>query len=96
MPSVEDAEGTGLSNQDYIDLIRHEWRVETAMEGWRFHNVQRWGQLEETYNKVNETDHLLFPSVVRSKVYDPRLEVSPIPLPELDRNTKLVQNPVWQ
>tara|TARA_B110000037_G_scaffold206486_1_gene252476 strand:+ start:1969 stop:3642 length:1674 start_codon:yes stop_codon:yes gene_type:complete len=96
MPSVEDAEGTGLSNQDYIDLIRHEWRVETAMEGWRFHNVQRWGQLEETYNKVNETDHLLFPSVIQKKVYDPRLEVFPIPLPELDRNTNLVQNPVWQ
>lgn len=97
MPSVEDAEAAegALTRQEYIDLIRHEWRVETAFEGWRYFNLVRWGQLEEAYKRVNEIDHPKFPSAVLQKVYAPRLESFPIPQTDLDNNSNLVQNPLW-
>ncbi len=98
MPSIEEAEGAegALGQQEYIDIIRHEWRVETAFEGWRYFNVVRWGQLEEAYNKVNEIDLPKFPSIVREHIYAPRLEVFPIPTTELDRNENLVQHDLWK
>lgn len=98
MPSVEKAEGAiGALNQDaYMNIIRHEWRVETAFEGWSFDNVRRWGKLQAAYEKVNETDFLKFPAIVRKHIYAPRLEVYPIPQSEMDRNSNLVQNDLWK
>lgn len=98
MPDVESAEANGvnLTQDDYIKIIRHEWRVETAFEGWRYFNLIRWGQFEAAWQKVNETDHVKFPSVVPQHVYTPRVTVFPIPQSELDRNSNLVQNDLWK
>lgn len=99
MPSIENAEAAGgqtLNQQDYIQIIRHEWRVETAFEGWSYFNVVRWGQLKKAYDRVNAVDLVRFPGIVRQHIYAPRLEVFPIPTTEMDRNKNLKQNSLWQ
>lgn len=44
MPKVEDVEGKGkvLSDDELRQIIRHERRVELAMEGLRYSDIRRW------------------------------------------------------
>lgn len=42
MPTVEAVEGTGLSSDRLIEIIRHERRVEFAFEGTRVSDIRRW------------------------------------------------------
>ena len=42
MPKVVDAEGTGLSQEKLRDIVRHERRVEFALEGLRYFDIKRW------------------------------------------------------
>ena len=91
MPSIEDVEG-GVNQSQMIEIVRHERRVELALEGLRFMDLKRWGEIEEGFNRA-----------VADPVgpYNPQYqggksEVFPIPQAEIDVNTKLVQNPVWQ
>jgi starch-binding outer membrane protein, SusD/RagB family len=91
MPTIEDVEGTGLSQAEIIDIVRHERRVELAFEGLRFFDVKRWGIIQQAVARA--TADPVGP-------YNPqysgrRSEVFPIPQQELDANRNLVQNPVW-
>ncbi|RKD91650.1 RagB/SusD family nutrient uptake outer membrane protein [Mangrovibacterium diazotrophicum] len=42
MPSVESVEGTGLSQDELREIVRHERRVEFCMEGTRYGDMLRW------------------------------------------------------
>lgn len=42
MPKVEDVEGTGLSQTQLREIIRHERRVEFPFEGTRISDIRRW------------------------------------------------------
>lgn len=42
MPSVESVEGTGLSQTELRQIVRHERRVEFCMEGTRYGDMLRW------------------------------------------------------
>jgi hypothetical protein len=42
MPKVEDVEGTGLSQSQLRDIVRHERRVEFYNEGTRYADMLRW------------------------------------------------------
>jgi len=42
MPSVESVEGTGLSQAELRQIVRHERRVELCMEGTRYGDMLRW------------------------------------------------------
>jgi hypothetical protein len=42
MPRVEDVEGTGLSQSQLRDIVRHERRVEFYNEGTRYADMLRW------------------------------------------------------
>jgi hypothetical protein len=42
MPTVESVEGTGLSQTKLRQIVRHERRVEFAMEGTRYADMLRW------------------------------------------------------
>ena len=42
MPTVESVEGTGLSQTQLRQIIRHERRVEFCMEGTRYADMLRW------------------------------------------------------
>jgi hypothetical protein len=90
MPSEESVEGSP-SQQEMIEIVRHERRVELALEGLRFMDLKRWGTIEEAFQRaVNDPVGPYNPNY-----QGPRSEVFPIPQNEIDVNPNLVQNPVW-
>lgn len=91
MPHIEDVEGTGLSQQELIDIVRHERRVELAFEGLRFFDVKRWDEVEQAYQRALDDNIGPYKPVYKGKMS----EVFPIPLGELDANRNLVQHPAW-
>ncbi len=85
-----------------INEIRRERRIELAAEGFRFDDLRRWkaGKLfsvEKTYLGARdpETDayRILYPG--RTRIWDDKLYLYPLPLNELTLNPKLTQNPGW-
>lgn len=91
MPSVEDVEGTGLGQQEMIDLVRHERRVELALEGLRFMDLKRWGEMEAAVLRAS-----LDPIGPYSPQYlGAKTLVFPIPQSEIDVNPNLTQHSAW-
>lgn len=92
MPSVEDVEGTNLSKDEMIQVVRHERRVELAEEGLRFFDLKRWGKMEEAVARAAAD-----PVGPYNPVYlGEKSEFFPIPQSELDVNKNLTQNQAWQ
>lgn len=91
MPTVEAAEGAGLSKDQMIEVIRHERRVELAFEGLRFFDLKRWGQIETAINRAKGDFVGPYAPVYRGR----KSEVFPIPQREMDANKNLAQNPDW-
>lgn len=76
---------------DMADRIRRERAFELAGEGQRYWDLRRWGLL-----KISVTDATdIFGDLMYTRSYQPRHELWPIPLVELDRNRNLVQNEGW-
>lgn len=91
MPHVEDVEGA-VNQQQMVTIVRHERRVELALEGLRFMDLKRWGEVEEGFQRAADD-----PVGSYNPVYQGRKsEVFPIPQNEIDVNPNLVQNPAWQ
>ncbi|HLO79842.1 MAG TPA: RagB/SusD family nutrient uptake outer membrane protein [Chitinophagaceae bacterium] len=92
MPTIEKAEGAGLSQTALRDVVRHERRVELAFEGLRYFDLKRWGTLQQAFQLVIADKVAGYPAI-----YQPgKSEIFPIPLSELNANANLAQNPVWQ
>lgn len=92
MPSVETAEGASLSQSQLRDVVRHERRVELAFEGLRYFDLKRWGDVQNAFLRAKADNVSGY-----APIYLPgKSEVFPIPLGELNVNSNLVQNPVWQ
>tara|TARA_B100000809_G_scaffold193813_2_gene192889 strand:+ start:2814 stop:4364 length:1551 start_codon:yes stop_codon:yes gene_type:complete len=91
MPSVESVEGTVSPNQ-MIQIVRHERRVEFALEGLRFMDLKRWGTLEDAFNKAIADPVGPYNPIYRGG----KSEFFPIPQSEIDVNPQLVQHPDWQ
>lgn len=90
MPSVQEVEGITGQNE-MIEIVRHERRVELALEGLRFMDLKRWGEVQQAFQRA-----------VADPVgpYNPnyqgqRSEFFPIPQDELDVNPELEQHPAW-
>jgi hypothetical protein len=80
----------GLSQDEMRERIRHERRVEFALEGLRYHDLRRWGIATEKLNGF--VPNPLFPTI-KTK-YDDKYQFWPIPQTEIDRNQPdLEQNP---
>lgn len=91
------------------ELIKHERRIEFALEGRRYHDLRRWGDAMEAYNKPITGCNITARSSEREKFYTTiilndkltRRTFSyknyfyPIPKSVLDKNKRLVQNPEW-
>lgn len=96
MPKVESVEGTGLNQNQWMELIKHERRVETAFEGRRYFDLKRWGMLKERtdfYNEYERKDN----SALQKRIFEePKHNVWPIPQSELDVNKALEQHIEWQ
>ncbi len=96
MPKVEAVEGTGLTKQQLIDIVRHERRIETAFEGLRFYDLKRWGILKErAVDNYMKVDKVQAPAIENRIFTAPRHNVWPIPQREIDVNPELVQHPEW-
>lgn len=91
MPSIETVEGTGLSKEQLIEIVRHERRVELALEGLRFFDLKRWGTVEQAYQRAIADKVAGFTPLYRGR----KSEIFPIPQSEMDANKNLVQNTGW-
>jgi len=80
------------SQTDLRAAIRHERRVEFAMEGQRWFDLVRWGIADQTMNtyrlKYSAQEGQEMSEFVKGKH-----ELFPIPEIELNNNPKLIQNP---
>ncbi len=80
----------GLTKDQMRDRIRHERRVEFAMEGLRYHDLRRWHIAKQKLNGF--IPNPLAPDV-KTK-YEDKYDFWPIPQTEIDRNQPdLIQNP---
>ena len=107
MPDVDQA--VYNSQAKLRELIRRERRVELAMEGLRYFDIQRWKIGEQVMNgpfygcRLGSVDPVtgelsLDPSGARinciTRAFDPSKNyLWPIPQSEIDANPHLVQNP---
>lgn len=95
MPHVEDVEGTGLSTEALMDIVKHERRVETAYEGLRYFDQKRWGELLDSYAYYNENEFGNYGSEMLLRTTDTKYLIWPLPQNELDVNDALVQHAEW-
>lgn len=97
------------TGQELVDSYRHERRIELAYEGQRFFDVRRWMIGEQAYSNVQGIDILyklnpdkvtttptykVIPSVM-DRHWNPRFYFLPIKLDEMNKNKKLIQNPLY-
>jgi hypothetical protein len=96
MPTVEAVEGSGVSQSDLRDIVRHERRVELAFEGFRLYDLYRWHLLKDAVDRINaEASYYNFWYEYRN--YRGEQEyIWPIPQTELDCNSQLEQNELWK
>lgn len=82
---------TGLSQTDMRLKIRHEWRVETAMEGLHYFEMKRWHTLESIEN-ISDPKYTSYTPKFEEKFY-----FWPIPQGEIEKSGGiLTQNPAYK
>ena len=82
---------TTASDAEMLDAILHERRLELFLEGQRWSDLRRYGKVQTTMNSLKELN-LITGKYVEYNVDEHDL-IMPIPLNEIDRNPKLIQNP---
>jgi hypothetical protein len=107
LPGLSEAE---LSSRETIrEAIKRERQVEFACEGRRYHDLRRWKDAPEAYNKPIVGMNVKAKSSEREKYYTRttlnntltqrtwsfKMYFWPIPKSALDKNSRLVQNPGW-
>lgn len=78
--------------------IRHEERLEFALEGVRFFDLVRWGIAGPVLNKYLSVDGTIMPSLLNKTFLVGQHEIRPIPQAQIDLSKKdgksvLIQNP---
>ncbi len=107
LPGVNDSD---LSTQETVrNLIKRERQVEFFCEGRRYHDLRRWGDAQDAYNKKITGMNVSQPSSNRREFFK-ETELTtpfaarrfsfknyfwPIPYSAIKQNSKLVQNPGW-
>ena len=79
------------SREEMALRIRRERAFELAGEGHRYWDLRRWGLLEESVKDATD----IFGDLMYTRSYQPRHELWPIPLVEMERNLSLTQNEGW-
>ena len=77
--------------EEMSERIRRERAFELAGEGQRYWDLRRWGMLEQSVCDARD----IFGDLMYTRSYQPRHELWPIPLVEMERNRNLTQNPGW-
>lgn len=97
------------SRAEMRDLIKAERRIEFNCEGHRYHDIRRWGEAYDAYNrpvlgmniKARKSQREVFYTITTltndkaRRYFDFKNYFWPISRTVLDRNPKLVQNPGW-
>lgn len=84
------------------DIVRHERRVELAMEGHRIFDLLRWGIMKETFGDNKKVKKHFFSDYLTDEFtrfaqpdlsnYPGNVVLLPIPQVEIDRNSKITSN----
>ena len=94
----------GLSQAQMRERIRNERRVELAFEDHRGWDVRRWLQGPESLGaplmgvditRNADGTFAYKPTVVETRVFEPKMYLYPIPQGELNASKGLIQNPGW-
>lgn len=96
MPTVEAVEGSTLTKDGLLDVIKHERRVELAFEGLRLFDIYRWKELDKAVANIEKERTTYGLAYEARKFNGARDYVWPLPTAELDTNKKLVQNDLWK
>jgi hypothetical protein len=89
MPKVE----PGLSQEEMRKVIRHERRIELAMEGYYYTDIRRWGIAKEV---MDGPVYDFNGDVYENRSYEaPKYDLWAIPSNQIDLNPNLKQNPGW-
>ncbi|MDG5800246.1 RagB/SusD family nutrient uptake outer membrane protein [Marinilabiliaceae bacterium ANBcel2] len=78
------------SQNEMVDAVLHERRLELAFEGHRLFDLIRNNRLQEVMNTINHRDEGRLP---QARTFDENSELLPIPQTVLDENSNLEQNP---
>lgn len=92
-----------------VTRYRNERLIELAYEGQRFYDVRRWLIADQSYTnamgidilKKLNPDHVTYGTPVytvksvQDRAWNPRFYLFPLSLDEVNRNSKLVQNPLY-
>jgi len=89
------------SGTDLRDKIRHERRIELAFEGQRYYDLRRWNVLQQYMGdaigmdivKNADGSKTYTKKTVQGRIYNQKVIWQPIPISEIQKNAKLVQNP---
>ncbi len=92
-----------LTKEGMREIIHRERLIELQFEGWRFHDLRRWKACDKYFNTqvrglsiMQETPELFYkPRVIYSREFSVRDYLWPLKQEDLNKNTKLVQNPLW-
>ena len=95
MPKVEDVEGTGLSQEQLRQIVRHERRVELAFEDLRFADLYRWGEWKASIDRMNKEYATYGNGVYERQYRGAQDDVWPIPQNEIDTDKNLKQHKEW-
>ena len=96
MPTVS------ASGNELVALYRNERAIELGQEEHRYYDVRRWKIAEETLGhpvhkmnviKTGDDSFTYEVEEMEERVFDPRMYWQPIPIDEIRKNSKLVQNP---
>jgi len=83
----------GLTQDEMRQVIRHERRIELAMEGYYYTDIRRWGIAKDV---MNGPVYDFNGDVYENRSYKvPKNNLWAIPTNEIDLNPKLEQNPGW-
>jgi hypothetical protein len=95
----------GMMPDEFRTKLRNERRVELAFEDHRYWDVRRWNLgasvIGGTINgvkvaKVNDTEFNYTPFVVETRVFEPKMDLYPIPADEIIKSGgNIKQNPNW-
>ena len=83
------------------DKIRQERRIELAFEGQRYYDLRRWKILEQGMGnaigikivKNSDGTKTYSKKTVQTRIYSEKVYWQPIPISEIQKNSKLLQNP---
>ncbi|WP_086478225.1 MULTISPECIES: RagB/SusD family nutrient uptake outer membrane protein [Arenibacter] len=109
IPKLIDVKANIVGDQDkQREAIQREMRVELATEGQRYFDVRRWmiadnqvgegGQGGTFYGmNMNASDEMSFykRTPYETRAWDKAMYLYPIPLDEIQKSEKLIQNPGW-